>query len=273
MKHLRSLLVFTSILFMSSCGLLEPEPEPEPTTTGTGGTGTNTGTGTGTGTGAGTGTGSGSGSATSGSPSTTSTGAYWSRNDGVATASLSLSGSVAKACANGKETIGTYKSSYPQSMTYVVSGNTITFPLQFEKNGVDLLVGVPEQGINTNTATYYKKASSYNCNSTGGGGTTTPVAKGSAIIYTNLKKTGYSYNVYLRVKGFEQMSYITKQHASAPSCSESGTGAALFGGLEPGNYSWRAVGYRWHASGTPTPTEWGGSITITSNGCTSYELK
>lgn len=269
MKSLFALFTFAVMLSFSSCITEEPE-EPTPNNSGTGGTGTGTGTGSGTGTG----TGSGTGGSTSGSPSQSVTGNYWSRNDGQRVAYLYLSGSTAKACADGKETLGTFKSSYPQSMTFVISGNTITFPLQFEKDGVNLLVGVPQQAINTNTATWYKKTNNYTCNtSSGGGGTTAPAAKGSVVFFTNLKKTGYAYNVYLKVGSFEQSAFITQQHATSPGCSASGTGAAQFGGLEPKSYSWRASGYKWHASGTPTPTTWGGTVTITSNGCASIELK
>ena len=103
----------------------------------------------------------------SGSPDGGSTtGTYWQRNDG-AQAWLYFQGSVAKACAGGEETIGTYNASAP-SMTYVISGNSLTFPLRYE--GDALLVGVPDEGVNTNTATWYVRSNTYGCGSGGGGG-------------------------------------------------------------------------------------------------------
>jgi hypothetical protein len=87
-------------------------------------------------------------------------GSYWQRNDG-SLAWLSLGSGVAKACANGQETIGTYNGSAP-SMTFVIGSDTLVFPLRFD--GTDtLLVGVPQQGVDTNTATYYVRTSTYPC--------------------------------------------------------------------------------------------------------------
>src|SRR5687768_17138979 len=70
---------------------------------------------------------------TSGSQIGGSPGPYWSRNDGQRTAYLSLSGGTAKACAGGEETLGTFSSSKP-SMTFVIQGERIEFPLEFRNS-------------------------------------------------------------------------------------------------------------------------------------------
>ncbi|SHG51001.1 hypothetical protein SAMN05443549_104277 [Flavobacterium fluvii] len=147
-----------------------------------GGDQTNSDSTTGTGT-VGTGT---SGTGTSGSIYNGSkpTGNYWSRNDGAGTAYLSLSGSIAKACSSGKETIGTFNSSKP-SMTFTIGKDVLEFPLLFT-NGL-LIVGVPNQAVTTNNPTQYVATSNYPC---GTGGTTAVLhPKGQFKIIIN-KPTG-----------------------------------------------------------------------------------
>lgn len=108
---------------------------------------------------------------TSGTPGTTQTGQFWMRNDGAAATYLYLAGTVAKVCSNGTEVLGTFNANEP-SMTFVISGTTLKFPLKFDGTS-SLLVGVPDQGINTNTATYYVRTTVYTCTSgTGGSGGT-----------------------------------------------------------------------------------------------------
>ncbi|TRX22880.1 hypothetical protein FNW25_10520 [Flavobacterium franklandianum] len=116
---------------------------------------TESGSGTGAGTGT-TGTGSSGGIYNGSKP----TGNYWSRNDGAGIAYLSLSGSTAKACSGGKETIGTFNSSKP-SMTFTIGTDVIEFPLLFI-NG-KLIVGVPNQAVTTNNPTQYVASSNYPC--------------------------------------------------------------------------------------------------------------
>ena len=76
----------------------------------------------------------------------------WKRGDGQV-AYVKFEGSTAYSCANGVITEGTFNKSDP-SMTYVIQGNTIKFPLKFVDTN-SLLVGVPDQAINTNNATMY----------------------------------------------------------------------------------------------------------------------
>lgn len=119
------------------------------------------------------------------------TGEYWQRNDGQATAYISFSGTVARSCANGVVTTGTYNASEP-SMTFVIQGNTIKFPLKFSNN--TLMVGVPDQAVNTNTATQYIKSSSFPCN--GGGGSGSGNGNGSGGGSTIPKRGTFKVRVY-----------------------------------------------------------------------------
>jgi hypothetical protein len=130
-----------------------------------------------------------SGSGSGGGGSTT--GNYWQRNDGQATAYISFSGTVAQSCANGVVTTGTYNASEP-SMTFVIQGNTIKFPLKFSNN--TLMVGVPDQAVNTNTATQYIKSSSFPCN--GGSGSGSGNGSGSGGGSTIPKRGTFKVRVY-----------------------------------------------------------------------------
>ncbi|MHC2990237.1 hypothetical protein OB13_01025 [Pontibacter sp. HJ8] len=230
----------------------DPDPVADP------GTGSGSGSGSGSGTGSGSGSGTGSGS---GSGSSTQTGIYWSRNDGNGTAYLYLSGTVAKACANGKETLGNFNASEP-SMTFNIEGTVLKFPLKFDGNS--LLVGVPSQGVNTHNATYYAKSSVYTCSggSSGGGGSgggTGTTSNGQVLFWTASKTLGGSYiNVY--VEG-AYVGQITSYYSTGPSCGASGSASVT---KAPGTYQFTAAG--------EDGTKWSGTVTVTANGCYKMQL-
>lgn len=110
-------------------------------------------------------------------PGGSGSGSYWSRNDGQRTAYISFEGSVARTCVNGAVTVGTYNASEP-SMTFVISGNTIKFPLKY--SGGKLIVGVPDQAINTNNATEYVKSNDFPCGGGSGSGNGSGSGSGSS---------------------------------------------------------------------------------------------
>lgn len=152
MKKIKLILFMFLAFAINSCDNLGEDLGGDQTDSGS-----TTGTGTGT---------SGTGTSTSIYNGSKPTGNYWSRNDGAGTAYLSLSGSTAKACSGGKETIGTFNSSKP-SMTFTIGTDVIEFPLLYT-NGL-LIVGVPNQAVTTNNPTQYVATSNYPC---GTGGTT-----------------------------------------------------------------------------------------------------
>lgn len=91
---------------------------------------------------------------------------YWARADGQRRAQLYLSGSVAKACTpDFAETIGTFNGS---SMTFVIQGERLTFPLDFDGN--NLWVGVPEQSTATHDGAPYVRSATYDCSGSSSGG-------------------------------------------------------------------------------------------------------
>ncbi len=193
---------------------------------------------------------------TSGSGGTASPGtSYWSRGDGQ-TAYLSLAGTVAKSCANGVETIGTFNGSEP-SMTFVISGNTIKFPLQFTSTNT-LLLGVPAQAINTNNATIYNKVSSYSCSASGSGSGSGGSGTGSgggtgSVMFWNSSDQGCGA---ITVTIGSQTGTISSYYSSgAPGCG--GSGCANFT-LAPGTYSFSARCSRY---------SWSGQVTATAGGC------
>lgn len=229
------------------------------------GTGIETGTGTGTGTGSGTGSG-GTGIYNGSKP----TGNYWSRNDGLGTAYLSLSGSTAKACANGTETIGTFNASKP-SMTFTIGKDVLEFPLLFQSG--KLYVGAPAQAVSTHNAqTQYVSTTKYTCGSSSGG-TTTP-EKGSVVFWSNLKNTDKrvygSINITFTEKGSKRSGNIEKYGASSPGCDVAGTPGWR---LDPATYNWTATWQFSNAYGQLVTTSQGGTFTVTSKGCTAVQVK
>ena len=112
----------------------------------------------------------------------------WSRGDGQ-TAYVKFSGTTAQSCANGVITTGTFNASAP-SMTFVINEDVITFPLKFNDNNT-LLVGVPDQAINTNNATLYYRSDKF-CNEDGGGSN-----KGKAIFWIS-SDFNYGYSKWTK---------------------------------------------------------------------------
>lgn len=262
-----TLLLFVLLAFLvNSCEELTEDTSDYSTNTETGTSGTGTGTGTsGTGT-SGTGTGS---SIYNGSDPT---GIYWSRNDGLGTAYLSLSGSTAKVCSAGKETIGSFNSSKP-SMTFTIGKDVLEFPLLFS-NG-KLYVGAPAQAVYTHNAqTQYVSTSKYTCTSSSGGTTTTAPEKGSVIFWSNLKNTDKRFygviNITYTEKGYKRQMSISKFGSTSPGCGVPSTPGAL---LDPGTYNWSAEWQFYNAYGQLTSSSRGGTFTITSKGCASVEIK
>jgi hypothetical protein len=81
--------------------------------------------------------------------------------------------------------------------------------------------------------------------------------KGDAVFW---QKTGNTFGTtVVSIDGVS--SNITSDYSSAPSCGASG--CAVFNDLEVGSHSYSA------SDGTST---WNGSITITRDNCTKYEL-
>ena len=105
----------------------------------------------------------------------------WKRGDGQV-AYVKFEGSAAYSCANGVITEGTFNKSDP-SMTYVIQGNIIKFPLKFV-DANSLLVGVPDQAINTNNATMYYRSSSF-CSTSGGGSGGGTSTTGKALFWVS----------------------------------------------------------------------------------------
>ncbi|MBB5396750.1 hypothetical protein [Mucilaginibacter sp. AK015] len=183
--------------------------------------------------------------------------ATWARNDGQGNAYLKLSGTTAIACSGGAATTGTYNAG-ASTMTFVVGGQTIVFPLRM-KNG-KLIVGVPAQGTVNNQETEYIKSNIWPCGSggggtgTGGAGTGTgngggtgagngggsgQPAKGSLIVWTNQTEYGWKpqgINVmYVDVVGVSSTNSIFGGHyTSAPSC---GAKYCYTVDLAPGRYT------------------------------------
>lgn len=260
MKKITLLLFMLSAFAVSSCESIDDESAEEQTEETNGGTQNGNGTGTGSG-----------GSGTSIFNGSTPTGKYWSRNDGQGTASLSLSGSTAKACADGKETVGTFNSSKP-SMTFTIGKDVLEFPLLFT-NG-KLYVGAPSQAVYTHNAqTQYVSNTKYACGS-GTGGTATTPEKGNVIFWSNLKNSDKRFygvvNVTFTEKGAKRQGNIEKFASTSPGCGVPGTPGWT---LDPGTYNWTATWQFSNASGTLTTSSKAGSFTITSKGCTAVEVK
>lgn len=252
MKKIKLILFMFLALAVSSCDIGEEEYAGDQT---------NSDSTTGTGTG-GTGT---SGGIYNGSKPT---GNYWSRNDGAGTAYLSLSGSTAKACSSGKETIGTFNSSKP-SMTFTIGTDVLEFPLLYT-NGL-LIVGVPNQAVTTNNPTQYVATSNYPC---GAGGATT-AAKGTIMIWTSAT-TSYacgfdSLNVEISGTSSASGTIYIGHYTQAPQC---GSTYCYTKEVVPGTYYIKGIVYPFkllngqycqYTSAVQT-------VTVYSNQCTKVKL-
>jgi hypothetical protein len=176
---------------------------------------------------------------------------YWKRGNGV-NSYLAFTNTTATACTNGVTQVGTFNASVP-SMTFVINNDVITFPLQFGTN--QLLVGVPEQAINTNNATLYNRSTDFPCD--GGGNSDNNPTTGKALFWTSSDQGCGNITVTV-----SNSSGIISQYYSgrAPNCGASG--CANFT-LAPGTYSFSA---------SCSSYTWSGSINVTAGGCSQMQL-
>lgn len=203
----------------------------------------------------------------------TPTGKYWSRNDGLGTAYLSLSGSIAKACSGGVETIGTFNSSKP-SMTFTIGKDVLEFPLLFS-NG-ELYLGAPAQAVTTHNAqTQYVATTKYACGS-GSGGSATP-SKGTLMVWSDVPEYGFKYgfngiNVSIS-SGTNDFSTVYGGHyTSAPSC---GATYCYTKDLEPGTYTVTGKIYPLQPLTGPKPPNYtvNHTVTVVANQCTKVVIR
>ena len=174
----------------------------------------------------------------------------WKRGDGQL-AYVKFEGTRAYSCANGVITEGSFNSSEP-SMTYTIQGNVIKFPLKFV-NDESLLVGVPDQAINTNNATMYYRSNNF-CSASGGGDSST---SGKALFWTSSDLGCGDITVTLSATTGVISSYY---NSGTPDCGA--TGCANYT-LPVGTYNFTAK---------CSTKNWSGSITITANGCSKMRL-
>lgn len=177
---------------------------------------------------------------------------YWERGDGV-NSYLEFTNTTAKACTNGTIQTGTFNPSAP-SMTFVIGNDVITFPLEF--SGDQLLLGVPDQAIDTNNATLYYRSNTFPCDgggNNGGGGSTT----GNAMFWTSSDLGCGGIYVFIS----NSSGAITQYYSgSTPNC---GAGGCANFTLPPGNYSYTA---------SCSSLNWNGTITVTAGGCSKMRL-
>ncbi|HET8886076.1 MAG TPA: hypothetical protein VFM70_06960 [Salinimicrobium sp.] len=180
----------------------------------------------------------------------------WKRNDGSINTYVKFYGTTAVTCNNGTETYGSFDSSEP-SMTYNIEGNIIKFPLQFD--GDNLLVGVPNQALETHNASPYIRTSGY-CTSSGDGngdGNGNGDGDGNLMFWTQSDLGCGMISVEISNYSGTISSYYS---GGAPSCGASGSANFT---LPEGNYSFSAScsGYTWN-----------GSVSVSSGGCSKMEL-
>lgn len=269
MEKITLMLFMLTAFAISSCEDLDEESYDEDTIDNT-----NTGTGTVTGTGTGTNnnTGTGSGGSTSNSSifnGSAPTGKYWTRNDGLGTASLSLSGTTAKACTDGKETIGTFNASKP-SMTFTIGKDVLEFPLLFQ-NG-NLYLGAPNKYVDVyNAQTQYAPSKTYGCGS--GSGST---AKGTIMVWSDVPEYGFKYDfngIYVSISGVADTSTVYGGHyTSAPAC---GSTYCFTKDVEPGSYTVTGKVYPLQPISGPKPPTYSVSYTVTvvSGQCTKVLIR
>jgi len=175
----------------------------------------------------------------------------WKRGDGVETY-LKFDGTTAITCINGTATYGTFNSSIP-SMTFVVNGNKMVFPLQFNSDN-SMLMGVPDQAINTNNATLYYRSNNFPCGGNGGGGST---SEGDAMFWMQSDFNCGNITVTLNGESATISQYFSN---GTPSCGVSG--CANFS-LSPGVYAFSA---------NCSSKKWSGTITVKAGGCSKMQL-
>jgi hypothetical protein len=172
----------------------------------------------------------------------------WKR-DGVETW-VNFSGSTATTCNNGVQTVGTFDSSEP-SMTFVIQGETITFPLEF--NGDTMWMGVPDQAVDTNVAARYTRTSTF-CDGSGGGG-----GDGDGNITFWIQSDFECGNISVTLQG-QGSSTISAYYGSSPDCGASGCA----------NFTVPAGSYSFSAS--CDGRTWEGSLTVSENQCFKMQL-
>lgn len=157
-------------------------------------------------------------------------------------------GSNAITCSGGVETVGSFNASEP-SMTFVIGEEVIKFPLKI--NGSTLLVGVPDQVVDTHTAQIYYKSDVFPCDGGGGSG------NGNIIFWINSDMGCGNINVTLQGQG---SSSISNFYASSPNCGASG--CANFT-VAPGTYNFTA---------NCGDYSWDGSVTVSEDQCYKMQL-
>lgn len=184
---------------------------------------------------------------------TTSVNPYgkWKRGDGV-NGYLKFAGSVATTCNNGTSTTGTFNASEP-SMTFVVQGETIKFPLQFKANN-SLLVGVPQQAITTNNATLYYRSEQFPCGGGNGGGSSTT---GNVMFWKSSDLGCGAITVTLNGQSSSMSGYYP---SGTPNCGASYSANFT---LPVGTYNFTA---------SCTSYNWSGSVTVSADGCSKMRL-
>ena len=171
----------------------------------------------------------------------------WKRN-GVETW-VKFSGSTAVTCNNGVQTTGSFDASEP-SMTFIIEGETITFPLEF--NGDTMWMGVPGAYVDTNVAARYSRTDTF-CEEGGGGGD----GNGQITFWLQSDLGCGPISVTLHNQG---SGTITDYYSSSPSCGASG--CANFT-VPPGTYSFSAScdGHTWDST-----------VTVSANQCFKMQL-
>lgn len=163
---------------------------------------------------------------------------------------VKFSGSTATTCSNGVQTVGTFNSSEP-SMTFVIEGETITFPLEF--SGDTMWMGVPEQAVDTNVAARYSRSDTF-CDGTGGGGGD---GDGNITFWVQSDLGCGIISVSLQGAGSGS---ITSYYGSSPDCGAAGCA----------NFTVPAGSYSFSAScdgGT-----WEGNVTVSEDQCFKMQL-
>ncbi|WP_294819097.1 hypothetical protein [uncultured Flavobacterium sp.] len=172
----------------------------------------------------------------------------WSRGDG-GEAYVKFDGTTAITCFGGVATTGSFDASEP-SMTFVISGETITFPLRFNDDDT-MLLGVPEQAINTNNATLYHRSGQFPCNAGGSSG------NGNLMFWTSSDLGCGSISV--SVEG--QSGSITQYYYNGtPEC---GAGGCANFTLPAGTYNFTA---------SCSTHNWNSTITVSGGSCSKMRL-
>lgn len=171
----------------------------------------------------------------------------WKR-DGVETW-VKFQGSTATTCNNNVQTVGTFDSSEP-SMTFVIEGESITFPLEF--NGDVLWMGVPDQAIDTNVAARYTRTDTF-CDGGGGGGD-----EDGQIMFWIQSDLGCG-NISVTLEG-QGSGSISGYYSTSPSCGASGSA----------NFTVPAGTYSFSAS--CDGRTWDGSVTVSEGQCFKMQL-